>query len=305
MAKLQRTFLQGKMNKDLDERLIPNGQYRDAKNIQVSTSEGSDVGAVENMLGNTLQDLRSKNPNVFWGTNFGMQQTPKCIGTVKDSQNEKIYWFLATDPDGIAPTSAIVEYDQVTDIVAPVLVDINNVLNFNELNLITGVNILEGLLYWTDNLNEPRVINIATFKAGSTNFITQTHVYGATRDFVASDVTVIIDTPETVLTATAAPSLVGGFGTGITPISTNANNFYNKETGDTRIVTWTAQNITWSGATDPRVILTASVTQEDGIVDQYQVSGIFASGSGLSAGGGLLTIESISSDTPILVWCGL
>ena len=87
MAKLQRTFLQGKMNKDLDERLIPNGQYRDAQNIQVSTSEGSDVGAVENMLGNTLQDLRSKNPNVFWGNNFVMQQTPKCIGTVKDSQN--------------------------------------------------------------------------------------------------------------------------------------------------------------------------------------------------------------------------
>ena len=56
MAKLQRTFLQGKMNKDLDERLIPNGQYRDAQNIQVSTSEGSDVGAVENMLGNTLQN---------------------------------------------------------------------------------------------------------------------------------------------------------------------------------------------------------------------------------------------------------
>ena len=32
------------MNKDLDERLLPNGQYRDAINVEVSTSEGSNVG---------------------------------------------------------------------------------------------------------------------------------------------------------------------------------------------------------------------------------------------------------------------
>ena len=58
MAKLQHTFVQGKMNKDLDERLVPNGQYRDAQNIQVSTSEGSDIGAVENILGNAIQNVR-------------------------------------------------------------------------------------------------------------------------------------------------------------------------------------------------------------------------------------------------------
>ena len=40
------------MNKDLDERLVPNGEYTDAMNIQVSTSEGSDVGTVQNILGN-------------------------------------------------------------------------------------------------------------------------------------------------------------------------------------------------------------------------------------------------------------
>ena len=91
MAKLQHTFIQGKMNKDLDERLVPNGQYRDAQNIQVSTSEGSDVGAVENILGNTKKNLRTA-PNTFWQTNFGLQN-PVCIGVTKDSQNEKIYWF--------------------------------------------------------------------------------------------------------------------------------------------------------------------------------------------------------------------
>ncbi len=53
MPELKRVFTSGKMNKDLDERLVPNGQYRDALNVQVSNSEGSDVGAIESVLGNT------------------------------------------------------------------------------------------------------------------------------------------------------------------------------------------------------------------------------------------------------------
>ena len=41
------------MNKDLDDRLLPQGEYRDAENIQVSKSEAEDVGALENVLGNS------------------------------------------------------------------------------------------------------------------------------------------------------------------------------------------------------------------------------------------------------------
>ena len=47
MPEIKNNFLQGKMNKDLDERLIPNGQYRDAMNIEVSTAEDSSVGTVK------------------------------------------------------------------------------------------------------------------------------------------------------------------------------------------------------------------------------------------------------------------
>ena len=50
----QRTFLAGRMNKDLDERLVPDGEYRDAVNITIDTSEGSSIGAVQNALGNTI-----------------------------------------------------------------------------------------------------------------------------------------------------------------------------------------------------------------------------------------------------------
>ena len=35
MPEIKHTFQGGGMNKDLDERLVPNGQYRDALNVQV------------------------------------------------------------------------------------------------------------------------------------------------------------------------------------------------------------------------------------------------------------------------------
>ena len=45
MPEIKNTFLQSKMNKDLDARLVPNGQYRDAQNININKSEGPDAGA--------------------------------------------------------------------------------------------------------------------------------------------------------------------------------------------------------------------------------------------------------------------
>ena len=52
MPELKHTFTGGKMEKDLDERIVPNGQYREALNISVATSEDSNVGAAQNILGN-------------------------------------------------------------------------------------------------------------------------------------------------------------------------------------------------------------------------------------------------------------
>ena len=54
MPEVKNTFIQSKMNKDMDGRIIPNGQYRDGQNVQISRSEGDDVGALENVLGNEL-----------------------------------------------------------------------------------------------------------------------------------------------------------------------------------------------------------------------------------------------------------
>ena len=51
MPESKNTFIKSKMNKDLDDRILPSGEYRDAQNVSVSRSESADVGALENTLG--------------------------------------------------------------------------------------------------------------------------------------------------------------------------------------------------------------------------------------------------------------
>ena len=80
MPEIKNTFLGGKMNKDLDERLVPKNEYRDALNIEVSTSQGDDVGALQNTWGNTA---RSNLSNIIPGA--------KCIGSIVHKESDKIY----------------------------------------------------------------------------------------------------------------------------------------------------------------------------------------------------------------------
>tara|TARA_R110002012_G_scaffold15064_4_gene60869 strand:- start:1061 stop:10450 length:9390 start_codon:yes stop_codon:yes gene_type:complete len=88
MAEMKRNFTAGKMNKDFDERIVPMGEYRDAMNIQVSTSEGSDIGTIQNILGNKLDQMLDQKK---------IAKGSKCIGSIADEKNGYIYWFTAQD----------------------------------------------------------------------------------------------------------------------------------------------------------------------------------------------------------------
>ena len=146
MPEIKNVFQQGKMNKDLDERLVPNGQYRDAMNVQISSSEESSVGTAQNILGN-------KRIEAIIGADF------KCVGAIADEKNDVLYWFVTSNA-----TDAIVEYHD-NGTVTPILVDTNkDVLKFDYNDIITGINIIDDLLFWTDNVNEPKKINIETLK---------------------------------------------------------------------------------------------------------------------------------------------
>lgn len=70
------------------------------------------------------------------------------------------------------------------------------ILNFDEDRLITGANIVDNVLYFTDNHTEPKRINLDVFKAADHSNGT-TSVYG--RQFLERDITVIRPHPQAVI----------------------------------------------------------------------------------------------------------
>ena len=257
MPEIKNTFLEGKMNKDLDARLLKNGEYFDAQNIHITKSEGSDVGTVQNILGNklnyttgafkpgvrTTDDLGiittntsdgtnaagagySGVPNVtsgfttngngvggsvniiidggtvtkvtFSGTSSGYKVgdtitiskdtgTPAIggstsvvltlreedllitedIGTVighyadnelKNGKNS-IYYFVKGNS---SHKDNVYYYQEGAVAPIPLINNTTDFLKFDTDFLITGVNVIDELLFWTDNKNQPRKINTVT-----------------------------------------------------------------------------------------------------------------------------------------------
>jgi len=175
MAKSINSFIKSKLNKDLDARLMQNGEYRDATNVQVSKSEGPNVGSLENVLGNIAV--------VDFDTLTGDDYEFKCIGYVTNESDNAAYLFL-TDYNDPTPQNYtysttghnyIIKYNANTE-TATILVQ-GAFLNFSKTNPITGVNLLENLLFWTDNRNQPRVVNVATAEtSGITHYTTEEQI---------------------------------------------------------------------------------------------------------------------------------
>ena len=312
MPEIKQNFFQGKMNKDLDERLVPNGQYTHANNIQVSTSDADNVGTVQSLLGNSAIPVAS--PTVI-------SDSGVCVGAIADESNNAAYWLIASSNDwsNSAPSSAIITYKDMiyksvynatadTHTVTPVFVDFwlekhqtpsssnwtgsgtyteftvssasnlstgmyvklvgspsettyrkitvsgttidldspvtkkdwdwiefswyipdsynvfsfgNNqhpkrVLRFDKNKLITGLNIIDDLLFWTDNNTEPKKINIPRCILGTDDVNTSTKLISGSSNYLdlidaslssldlasppfykESDITVIKKNPET------------------------------------------------------------------------------------------------------------
>ena len=346
------------MNKDLDERLVPNGEYIDAVNIQVSTSEDSEVGTAQNILGNYLipgQSYFARNDTgnyqeLFRPLNDEFRDY-KCVGVISDEPKDKIYFFVTycqplpllngsfknsfknwttsnafshnlklgavgiinqtgdlsqsnfelsngktyeifyditqtssnsdllllklEDSAGTIATqsvelknhdtnrpnsfstkfkkegdsdtfkiskqagydgaisnleiyevrsSRIIEYDTVTKEIIPIFVDEkNDVLNFKPNNIITGINIIDDLLFWTDNYGEPKKISIQRSKKGTNykanNFQHTQLVHdtlqnglqnGSLQDIEEKHITVIKPSPKSCLNYTYETSTSEG-----------------------------------------------------------------------------------------------
>lgn len=163
MANFTRNFLAGRMNKVVDQRLLPDGEYVDAMNIRMGSTENAEVGVVTNTKGN----LHLTTLTYINGT--PLSTSARCIGAIEDSTNETIYWFVHDPAFTIGATGKldlIVSYNVLTNRLVYHVVSIEDgsnlrtVLNFNPSYLITGINLIDDLLFFTDDYNPPRFINI-------------------------------------------------------------------------------------------------------------------------------------------------
>ncbi len=165
MAEVKNAFIKSKMNKDLDARLVPQGEYRDAKNAQISKSEGDDVGALTNILGNKRLVAFDKTQNSM-----------TSIGYYVDEINDDIYVFLTDNyssswvpqTGGGGFHHAIYKYNVKSE-VSTKLIE-GAFLNFSTQSPIIGVNLLEDILFFTDNRNQPRKINVKIASADSSYY---------------------------------------------------------------------------------------------------------------------------------------
>jgi len=150
------------MNKSVDERLVPNGEYIDALNVRLGSTEASEIGSVENSKGNTKITTLEYN-----GT--ALSDSARCIGVLDDSANETLYWLVHDPAFTVGATNKldlIVSIDLKTDALVYHVISIRNgstsdtTLNFNPTFLVTGIDLVEDQLFFTDDFNAPRVINV-------------------------------------------------------------------------------------------------------------------------------------------------
>ena len=323
MPEIKNTFVKSKMNKDLDSRLVPNGEYRDAQNVSVSRSEGSDVGSLENILGNSIltniknkiEALEKEKLEAFYSelrlsdTTIKLDQL-EIIGYFSSLSKNTIYLFLTdyrdssnnrlrnfANPDNVDTTTLpnqfiykgagcyIVAHDLNLN-ESKVLVA-GNFLNFSKTHPIYGVNLLEDLLFFTDNRNQPRKINVekasintinnGSWESWSGDSSTQPYYYNEDDISVAkfapydsfrfidsNNNSTLISNSEEFLPAHIATVSTGTFNAGVTTF-TISGNYIGSATSNLNIQTRDRLTILIGGDEDSSFVYTVEDASDSGV----------------------------------------
>lgn len=170
MALLRKTFIGGRMNADLDERILPDGVYKHANNIEVLNSESSDEGAVQNSYSNKLL------------TNLNIGVDVITIGWFEDHFRDKIYWATKSEIGCF-----VLEWDEINKLATIVLGDTRigtaRVLDFKEDYLCTGWDKINSedpskdLMLMTDDNIQPLCFNIERAKGYGINGFTKEDIF--------------------------------------------------------------------------------------------------------------------------------
>jgi hypothetical protein len=187
MPEAKNTFLKAKMNQDLDDRLLPNGEYRTAQNVLVGKSEEDNVGTLQNIRGNQILDNLTRPANSF------------IIGYLMDTTGNRIFAFFTDDANNHS-----IRVHTIGDSSDWTILVEGAFLNFSTAYPILNINLLEDLLFWTDNNNQPRKINVKS--AETAGYYTEEHQISVAKynpyqpiSLVKQEIEEVVGTPTTTV----------------------------------------------------------------------------------------------------------
>lgn len=170
MTFFRRTFHLGRMNSDVDSRMLPPGEYRHANNAVIINSEGSEEGSVQKSYSNKRL------------TNFNFGSNPIIIGEKSYEARNRIYWLVKSDTG-----CYLAEWDHNSQSASFVLQDTRDladrVFNLSEDFLCTSMDIIpandeaDELMFITVNNMEPICINISRAKTYGVNGFEEEDIY--------------------------------------------------------------------------------------------------------------------------------
>ena len=162
----------GGTNQDDSLHLLDDAQYLRLMNGRVGVTQYGKNYRVEGVPGTTSITQSVYPP---YGTNI-------CIGSCVDIEGQRLLWFVYNTFDD----HGIYAFDFATSTTYAVLYDsqVQGGLNFNKNHRIDkNCKVNQGLLYWTDNYNEPKKINIDSgIKLNYPAYVTDARAYTSLTD---------------------------------------------------------------------------------------------------------------------------
>lgn len=148
------------LNKDTDARLLKSYEMTDAVNVQISTDEDGDKGVLKNIK-STVSATNTDSYSIEDGVD-----TAVVVGSVEDHEKGFVYFFVWNEQ---ATQHAIVKYDVSANEYSIV---VKGSLNFPKYGYVDATLLNDpvyrdnSFIFFTDNVNEPRKVNVNRLPEG-------------------------------------------------------------------------------------------------------------------------------------------
>lgn len=157
MPKIKNVFTEV-MDKDNDRAFVRQGFTRHVENIRFHTNDGNDNVGTNIKGAQKISDSTESRNDL------------KCVTAIHNEDLDVIYYYLASTSGQF---SKIVEYNINNGNTTDILHDTLGLLQLDKNGYITGINEIDGLLFWSEWGRNPRRINVERAKTYGTNGFTE------------------------------------------------------------------------------------------------------------------------------------